>query len=150
VVQKRLWGGYIPTSLREAVIYVGTMFRRKYGWIPVTYGRTYNGRHGFIVFHDMETGGRRRVYVVFQREPLHLADKLLGMSDKALTINLDALRRVVSEGYDFIVWIDKNGMIRMVSPIYMAMLVDKNRWVRTTRSGETTAHIPIGYTYVVS
>lgn len=150
MVQKRLFGGFIPTSLREALVYVETVLSRKYGWKPLSYGITYGGRHGFVVFYDPETGFERRVYVVFQREPLHKAGELLGFDEKALTINLDALENIVSGGYDFIVWVNKKGEIRMISPIIMFRLVNKHRWIRTTRGGETTAHIPLSYAYSIS
>lgn len=149
MVQKRLFGGFIPTCIREALVYVETVLSRTYGWRPLSFGITYGGRHGFIVFYDPDTGFKRRVYVVFQREPLHKAGELLGFTEKALTINLDALEDIVRRGYDFIVWVNKKGEIRMVSPALMLRLVNNNGWIRTTRSGETTAHIPMSYAYTV-
>jgi len=149
LVQKKLFGGFIPTGIREALVYVETVLSRRYGWKPLTYGLTYHGRHGFVVFYDPETGFKRRVYVVFQREPLHKAGELLGFGEKALTVNLDALEDIIRKGYDFIVWVNKKGEIRMVSPVLMYRLVTMNKWIRTTRSGETTAHIPLSYAYVV-
>lgn len=66
--------------------------------------------------------------------------------EEAVTINKEILDRIVDSDIDFIVWINKKGEAYMVSPKTMYRMVRENGWVRVTRAGEKTAHIPLSKT----
>lgn len=151
MVQKRLFGGFVPLCLRDAVEYCFLLLRKRFGWHSCGFSLANNGRHAVLTVFDPSTGWYRRIYLVYQREPFHKFGEYFGLTgEKAVTINKDILDRIAEQDIDFIVWINKKGEAYMISPKTMARLVRENGWVRTTRSGEKTAHIPLSKTLVLT
>lgn len=143
-----MFGEKLPDTPEEAVEYARKRLRELFGWDFKYYESTHGGRHYIAKAYDPELRLMRRIYIVYQRRPFMKFKEFFGVDDVAWTINCDILEKLVDEKYDFIVWVDENGGVHIVSPLYMLRVVRKNGWRRVQRdTGEETCHIPSNMVY---
>jgi len=137
-----LFGERIPENIIEAMEYVEKVLYNAFGWKLIYKSLTNRGRHAKLEFVD-KILGIRKIYLIYQREWFKKFREYFNVDDVGATINCDILERIATS-YDFIVWVNKNGEVYYVSPIYMKKKVEENNWKREQeKTGEITCHIPV-------
>jgi len=104
------------------------------------------GRHR-VVYAKMHYRGSSKIfkfYLVFQREWFKSFSKFYNFQSEACTLNMSILQNCLASGVDRIVFVNKHGVMLMISPQQFLEKAKENRWIRKTKkTGEEVAHIPI-------